>query len=60
MKTVIPYKYWYTVIPYKYWYTVFFDGDIHIDNDHVPIEVEQMLETATETPEETIEIGGIT
>ena len=60
MKTVIPYKYWYTVIPYKYWYTVFFDGDIHVDNDHVPFEVEQMLETATETPEETIEIGGIT
>ena len=49
-----------TVVPYKYWYTVFFDGDIHIDNDHVPFEVEQMLETANETPEETIEIGGIT
>ena len=49
-----------TVIPYNYWYTVFFDGDIHVDNDHVPFEVEQMLESATETPEETIEIGGIT
>lgn len=46
--------------PYRYWYTVFFDEDIHVDNDHVPFEVEQMLESATETPEETIEIGGIT
>ena len=43
-----------TVVPYKYWYTVFFEGDIHVDNDHVPFEVEQMLETATETSEETM------